>query len=325
MNIEFDDTCWASIEDEWNRGLIELLMLLVNRPQHSLLANPALMRDWINKYLILYGDYFTTRLAFSQSRANALKVKISIDGINQILGIPPWKITARAAYDLVSRPLKLVLENDHSDRMFVESTVPSFSGWCSNGWIEPTMGGGSAMKKDIQSTGSNDVARWRTFYLFDSDRLHPAELINNWSPPPGDGCQGYHFETACASMPQGRWHRLSRRSIENYLPEVILSAKNPTMALNLFDASVGNMAHFYNFKLGLAGDGVYPLNPKKTVRVSRSQGFWTSLSASSILALESGFGSNISEEFNNVPVNHAWPAPILNEMNSFSDALQDAM
>jgi len=323
--LDFDDSCWAHHDDDWQRSLIELLVLLAIHEQHSLLAAPEAMLPWCSNHLVLYVDYFKTRLASAQLRANALTIRISPNGATAVASAPPWALTARAARDLVSRPLRLVLENDQSDRKFVESTVPSFSGWCVRGWIAPAMGGGSAMGKDIAATSTDIVERWRTFYLFDSDRLHPSELAGSWGPPAGDGCQGHNFESACANMPRERWHRLNRRSIENYLPQPVLNAVNSTATSALFGNSVGVMAHYYNLKKGLAGDGVSPPDPKKAVRASRCQGFWSSLTPADIAALQDGFGPGVSNEFKNVPASHPWPADVIAEMNVLADALQDAM
>lgn len=325
MILDFDDTCWTHDCDEWKRGLIELLVLLANRQQHALLAVPDLMLGWCGSFLHLHTEYFKTRLASAQVRANALRIRIAPNGGSQVVGAPPWSLTARAAFAIVNQPLRLVLENDQSDRLFVESTVPAFSTWCSNGWIEPVMGGGSHMKNKIDAASVLPVDRWRTFYLFDSDRLHPTELDANWVPPGGEACMGHVFERACVAMPARRWHQLERRSIENYLPPSLLATRNAATSAALFDASVGSMMYFYNFKAGLAGDGVHPPAPRPTVRASRSQGFWTALPAASLAALERGFGKAVAEEFNNVPANQAWPASVIVEMSNLSDALQDAI
>jgi hypothetical protein len=325
VNLLFDDTCWSHEDEEWGRSLIELLVLLAMHEQHSVLADPTAMLSWCSKHLKLHCDYFKTRLASAQGRANALTIQISPDGATAVTSDPPWFLTAGAACTLVSSPLRLVLENNRSDQLFVESTVSSFSNWCSRRWIAPTMGGGSEMKKDIDATSPHSVERWRTFYLFDSDRLHPVELSADWLPPAGDGCQGHTFERACANMPRERWHRLNRRSIENYLPQSVLSAANSTATAALSGSSVGIMAYFYNVKTGLSGDGVFPSDPKKTVRASRSQKFWAALPPPDITALEKGFGTKISEEFRNVPANFPWPADVIAETTILAAALQDAM
>jgi len=323
--IEFDDRCWSSEDHEWKKSLVELLTLLAKRGQHAILAMPDKMLSWCRTYLTLHVDYFKTRLASAQLRASALRILISPSGADSVQAAPPWSLNAQAAYDIVNKPLQIVLENDISDKTFVESTIPPFATWCSNGWIEPVMGGGSHMRKKILAASDDSMARWRTFYLFDSDRLHPTELTSTWGPPPGDACQGHAFEQACANMPHGRWHRLERRSIENYLPQSLLSIKSAATSAALFDAAIGNMAHFYNFKEGLSGDGVHPVSQSQLARASRSQGFWTSLSPDFVLALQGGFGKKIAEEFSNIPASYIWPMSVINEMDALSDALQDAI
>jgi len=325
MILDLDDTCWSDNNHYWQRELVELLVLLAIHEQHSVLATPSIMLRWCESHLNTHVDYFKTRLASAQLRANALRIQISPNGATSATGTPPWSLTARAACNIVNTPLRLVLENDQSDRKFVESTVPSFSYWCTRGWVAPAMGGGSAMEKDIKATSLDAVSRWRTFYLFDSDRLHPSELASTWTPPALDGCQGHKFESACISMPRERWHRLDRRSIENYLPESVLSAVNSGVTTTLFGATVGHMAKYYNMKKGLTGDGVSPPDPNKNVRASRNQGFWNSLPATDVKALERGFGSAISDEFTQVPQNHSWPADVILEMTALASALQDAI
>ncbi len=325
MIVTFEDDCWSLDDDVWRRSLVEVLVLLAMRQQHSVWANPAAMLPWCGEHLRLHTDYFKVRLASAVSRANSLKISVSPTGASVVAGDPPWALTASAACELINRPLRVVLENDHSDRLFIESTVQSFSRWRANGWLTPAMGGGSAMKKDIAATAGDVVARWRTFYLFDSDRLHPSELAAGWTPPRGDSCQGHQFEVACGSIPRARWHRLERRSIENYLPAVVLQGVNAGAAATLFGASVGAMVHFYNVKQGLAGDGISPPNPTSAIRAARSQGFWTALRAAEITALETGFGPHVSNEFQNVPSAFAWPPDVLREMDGVAQALLDAI
>ncbi|MCV2419090.1 hypothetical protein [Paucibacter sp. DJ2R-2] len=325
MIVDFDDTCWSQQDESWNRSLLEFLVLLVMHEQHAVRAEPDSMIAWCSVHLRMHVEYFKIRLASSQARANAIVLRVLPSGDSGATAPPPWALTATAAGALVKRPLRLVLENGNSDRAFVESTIPSFTQWCDREWIDPDHGGGSEMQKDISETAMNVAAQWRTFYLFDSDRLHHSELASGWTPPNGDGCQGYKFERSCEALPRSRWHMLRRRSIENYLPPSVLSSVNVTTATVLFSSEVGQMAHFYNFKRGLAGDGVMPSDPKKVVRAGRSQGFWSQLSPPAVAALSQGFGEKISEKFNNVPVNHPWPNDVLLEMDALMGALQDAI
>lgn len=325
MILDFDDSCWLHDDDDWRRSLIRMLVLINGHEQHAVLATPDSMIAWVGQHLPLFVDYFKARLTAAQPRARALSIRVSPNGSKVVGGAPPWDLTADAARQVIEQPLRLVLENNDSDRLFVESTIPQFSNWRTRNWISPEMGGGTAMALEIAKTSSDPIQRWRTFFLFDSDRLHPDELSPNWNPPAGDGCQGHQFEVACAQMPVERWHRLDRRSIENYLPSAVLASIEPGAAATLFSASVGSMALFYNVKRGLAGDGVSPLDAKKVVRASRSQNFWTSLDAAEVKALEAGFGPHISSKFSNVPSNHSWPADVTTEMDALAASLQDSM
>lgn len=325
MICNFDDSCWTSTDGAWNFELSQVLVLLSMRDQHTVAAASSPLLAWCQAHLPLYVDYFKTRLASSQWRANSLEIRISPLGADVVLGAPPWALSPKAAREIVNRPLRFVLENDQSDRLFVESTVPHFASWCQRGWIEPAMGGGGAMEGDIDRSSVDPLERWRTFYLFDSDRMHPSELGAGWSPPAGDSCQGHNFERICAAMPSNRWHRLKRRSIENYLPQPVLNAVDAHKTSVLFDSSIGAMQHFFNMKKGLRGDGIHPPDPARVQRAARAEAFWRALQVADLDALESGYGRHISEEFANVPVHHPWGSDILSEMNDLSAALQDAM
>lgn len=325
MIVEFDDSCWSHTNVDWHRGLIELLMLVKRHAVHAVIASPHKMLPWCETHLPLFADYFKTRLTSAQPRTNALKILICPTGDSPPSSDPPWAMNAEAALAVLCRPLRVVLENDESDRLFLASTIPSFSAWCDRGWVESVMGGGSTMEGKIASAAESNVERWRTFFIFDSDRLHPSEFAVGWAPPVGDGCQGYRFEVLCNDMPRERWHRLERRSIENYLPDSILHPLDANVTATLFGQSVGPMAHFYNMKKGLRGDGVSPAVPGKIPRANRSQGFWTALPQAAVTNLEPGFGKKVADEFANVPAHHPWPASVVAEINALTDALQDAM
>jgi hypothetical protein len=323
--LDFDDSCWESADVEWQRSLIELLMLVKRHDLHSVLAAPSRMIPWCENHIPLFVEYFKARLAAAQPRINALKISVQPAGALSAAGNPPWALSAVATAEVINRPLRLVLENDESDRRFLKSTVQSFSAWCNRGWVEIVMGGGSAMGSKITAAGADVLAGWRTFFIFDSDRLHPNELAAGWAPPGGDSCQGHQFENLCAAIPRGRWHCLERRSIENYLPDAVLHPRQSGLTAILFDNSVGKMAYFYNMKLGLKGDGISPAHANKLARAGRSQGFWTALPQEYVSTLEEGFGSNVADEFDKVPANHPWQASIVSEMSMLADALQDAM
>jgi hypothetical protein len=323
--LDLDDSCWTHADVDWQRNLIELLVLVKRHESHSVLAAPNKMLPWCAQHLPLFYDYFKTRLAAAQPRFNALKIFVSPNGQTNPGNAPPWTLQAEATAHLINQPLRLVLENDETDRRFLTSIIPSFAAWCDRGWVEPSMGGGSSMGGKITAAGNDMVTSWRTFFVFDSDRLHPSEFSTGWTPPVGDSCQGHQFETLCAVLPSVRWHQLKRRSIENYLPDVVLHPLNANLTAALYSQTVGQMAHFYNMKNGLNGDGIIPPNPISTPRAARSQGLWTALPPLAQSTLELGFGRKVADEFKNVPNHYPWSAPVVAEMAALADAIQDAI
>ncbi|MBK9646173.1 MAG: hypothetical protein IPO67_13650 [Deltaproteobacteria bacterium] len=183
------------------------------------------------------------------------------------------------------------MENDLSDRRFVAASIPAFQTWESSEWIEAVNGGGSHLLNIIDHVKQRPDSRWRTFFLFDSDRLHPDELSADWRLPGGDRCQGFEFERRCAeipaAMPKTRWHRLNRRSIENYLPNTLLQNVDLSAAQALASGEVGEMAKFYNMK---HGPKVTPIASKdgttNVIRRGRSKGEWERLPSDSKLPVE---------------------------------------
>lgn len=324
MIIDFNDDCWDRTDQEWQCNLGALLVLIMMREQHAVLADPTAMLKWLEVHLPPFVTYFNSRLRSAQPRSGAVRLEISPAGASEFTSPPPWKVTASAAHALVEEPLRLVLENDDSDQLFVKSTVPKFADWCARRYVQVEMGGGSTMENKIVRAANDTIGRWRTFFLFDSDRLHPTELIPGWLPPAEDDCQGHKFEAKCAGMPRQRWHGLKRRSIENYLPQSVLSDANAQTTAALFNEGLSEMRNFYNFKKGLRGDGLHPDKPNPA-RAARSQGFWASLTPELQSALNTGYGTKIAERFNAVPENHVWSADVIAESEAFASALQDAM
>lgn len=182
------------------------------------------------------------------------------------------------------------------------------------------------MTKKIGDVAADPTRRWRSFFIFDSDRLHPDELDPAW---PGtrspDQCQGHNFERACALLPRGQWHRLERRSIENYLPKSVLPLEKEKLTEQLYSPEVGSMAWFFNMKGGLGLDGVHPAKPAQAIRAARSKGFWTSLDKDALEVLQHGYGADVARRFDHVPPSHPWPAEVLVEFDALSDRLLNAI
>ena len=327
MNIVISDAAWFVEERNWETQLGTLLIELLQHPSHSVDADAGVMIKWCEGRIPLYAEELRALLLRSNPRANACEVTVHPDGSALLAGPPPWCLTASAALPLIRQPLRLFLENDDADWSFLCSVATCIAGLKTRAALEVMHGGGSELKRKIVDVGADDMKKWRSFFLFDSDRLHPSELDSGWRTPSGDGCEGYQFQVACtiANIPSTRWHMLRRRSIENYLPQRVLEIEKPDCASVLFSANIGEMLYFYNMKDGLEGDGIWPPNPRKPVRSRRSQSRWDALSADEKNSLRAGFGKNIADKFKSLPKNQSWDAEILAEGVVIASALLDAI
>lgn len=327
MNVILADSCWSRTDSAWVHEFCEILVALGRRAHHPIAGDSALMEKWCQSQIPAYIEILTARLLGSTLRSNAIQITIAPNGHSNVAGSPPWTLTAQAALPLVERPLSVFLENDESDFLFLRSLSAGIDGLVGSRAVEIIHGGGSNMQTKIVRAGSHVLTQWRSFFVFDSDRLHPVELAPGWGPPGGDGCQGHIFETACTAqkMPKSRWCMLRRRSIENYLPLDVLAVRDAGCASVLFSPQVGSMLHHYNMKKGLKGDGIWPADPRKTIRASRTQGAWDVLPETSKDGLQSGFGPDVAEEFRNVSPTHQWESDILAEADAMFAALYDAL
>lgn len=327
MNIVIADAAWDVDDSSWETQLGSLLIELLQHPSHSVDADAGLLLKWCDRRIPLYVEELRALLLRSNPRANACEFTVQPDGSAQLVGSPPWRLTAAAAFPLVRQPLRLFLENDDADWSFLCSVVTSIASLKARAALEVMHGGGSDLLRKIADAGADHMKRWRSFFMFDSDRLHPDELAEGWTAPSGDGCEGYQFQVACteADIPRSRWHMLRRRSIENYLPESVLSQEKPDCASVLFSTRVGEMRHYYNVKKGLKHDGIWPPDPKKTVRASRSLSRWDALSPEDKNFLQAGFGPTVADRFKTLPRAQRWDADILAEGEAIASALLDAI
>ena len=330
MRIVIEDECWTHDDATWRQEMVRLLITLEEKRQHSIDTDIEKMASWCAISNPEFVQVLPTRAMTISPRAGAVTLTVHPGGASEVLCDPPWRLTASAARGCVKRPLKLVVENDLSDRRFVAASIPAFQTWESSEWIDVVNGGGSNLAHKIDQAKQHQESRWRTFFLFDSDRLHPDELSADWTRPGGDGCQGFEFERRCAeipdAMPKTRWHRLNRRSIENYLPNTLLQNVDLSAAQALASGEVGEMAKFYNMKRGLKGDWIKPKDgTTNIIRRGRSKGAWERLPEAIQSSLMEGFGEHVAEQFKNVLPTEPWPQDVRAEADALELALLDAL
>lgn len=329
MKVIIEKDCWTCEDTEWRADLVGLLDALRVHKQHSVQARVVSLKEWCAKEAPSLLGSLLSRVNQSQPRADAVELRVHPDGVTSVASDPPWRLHATTAASLVRQPLQLYLENDEHDANFLRAVLPELTQWESAKLIKMEHGGGSHMTTTIKRVAQDRAARWRTFFLFDSDRLHPDELDRGWREPGGDGCQGWRTQRACDknNVPRSRRHQLNRRSIENYLPPSLLSQRDEFRAEALYSSTVGSMAWFFNLKMGFQHDLFAKGDPERPnpIRAARSRGFWTSLPEEIQAALRQGFGEDVAKLFLQVPTDQAWPPDVRDEVAKLHIALLDAL
>lgn len=133
------------------------------------------------------------------------------------------------ALDVLNEKLTFLVEDDINDWNFflgilLNSERERLTRHVENGWAGTVNGGGSGIAKRLQTRQATPHQLLRTALIFDSDRLHPAELKEDWTPAASGiqahQCAAFGLErTASENLPLRYW-RLGRRYIESYMPPV---------------------------------------------------------------------------------------------------------
>lgn len=123
-------------------------------------------------------------------------------------------ITIDIVLDFLGQPLKIILEDVESDRLFVEKCLELLGeNQIGEPWIEFVHGGGSALAKVAKSYNG----KCRTFCLIDSDIISPPNIYNTQAKPKTIK----NIERICQNNGYS-FHVLNKREMENYLPDKAL-------------------------------------------------------------------------------------------------------
>lgn len=181
------------------------------------------------------------------------------------------ELTIELANRVLARPLKVLLENRQNDWDFLIHMVPAAHRHLlerakADGRLEPEQGGGlTELKKRLEAlaspTSEQDwIERLRIWVMFDrdahpEDRARPSELSGE--------------VLDLVSKMKAPWtpghHQLSRRAIENYIPNATLNGwwlsqgpvserRGRAQALAELRKLRVSAAHQFNMKRGLLGD-----------------------------------------------------------------------
>ncbi|MBF0178951.1 MAG: hypothetical protein HQM03_02865 [Magnetococcales bacterium] len=249
---------------------LHLLMIFACQGRHEIIFDPP---DSINIWLDQL-DYNTKEI-YKKIYNKIIKLILSTPNIipsvyitttpNDNPQTPRHGLSLDQALHLLNEPLGVMVENADNDWAFLLGILPTeirkkVIDAEEKGWLICLHGGGSTLERQLEKRAKNPNKRWRTFVLFDSDRLHPDELQPEWQPPNRQTCQAYWIEQQLAISYPGQYWRLNRRSIESYMPHDRLqraSRQNQNIHADAADAfrrlSRDGQRHF-NIKKGFAGD-----------------------------------------------------------------------
>lgn len=211
---------------------------------------------------------------------------------------PLAELSLDLTLDVLAEPLGVLVENAENDFAFILSLMSlsqreSFRRKIEQRWIESLHGGGSDAIARLRARSARPAMKLRTYFMFDSDRLHPDECDPSWDGSSPDGsrveCQAFRWEPEVMQHLSGRYWRLHRRFIESYMPIDELQEENSTAA-EAWGRLSDEQRWFYNMKDGFAKD----LGRHDS---ARARDLYRDVTDEDRAALERGFGSKLAARF----------------------------
>lgn len=196
------------------------------------------------------------------------------------------QITISDLYSLLRKPAVLVLENEHSDRKFIETILHCLGARrliesLDDFWEIRGGGGCGEILKLVGKAIDNSVNHSRVCVVHDSDKLSPTTSLETVHTNIINACRDKNVQ--CKT--------LEKREIENYIPdEVIAELKETDISSevkNSFYALTVAQKSFYDYKEGFR---------KKGPEDADYQGLFKGLSGQSIQNLANGLHKDIADE-----------------------------
>jgi hypothetical protein len=219
-------------------------------------------------------------------------------------GYPVATVSLDDAYRVLAEPLAILVENYENDWNFLLGIVGTklramLEKAEQAGWIRRVHGGGSELKKQLLERLKSPAEQWRTFALFDSDRMHPDELDPSWDKRDQQKCEGLEMEkVAREHYPQKYW-MLKRRFIESYMPKKELKEHGASKiasadTVDAFFRMTPAQQWYFNMKGGFEGD-----DKDKSDNKGRARDLYKSppVSETDYQHLKRGFGKSLAEHY----------------------------
>ena len=196
----------------------------------------------------------------------------------------PAELTPEDAFRLADEPLWILVENRISDGAFVERVVKELDQSLRTLWNQPgtpvridSVGGEGQMPREVERRTQGMPYRPRFVAVIDSDRNAPAAAPST---------EAGRLRRTCARLNLPCWI-LAKREAENYLPRILLSARQDVGAdherlVDAWDRLTDDQKNFLDMKHGLP-------TPLSEVE----QKLFDGLSSADRAILSNGFGPNV--------------------------------
>jgi hypothetical protein len=238
-------------------------------------------------------------LTFPSGRAT-IKVDV-VASSNWELPVPT--VTLEDSLKALSEKLAILVENSTNDWNFLLGIMSPMDrkliqDYVALGWAEPLHGGGDTLGKLLDDRIQVPWSCFRTFVMFDSDRLHPDEFRTNWTTL-RDGrrpasCHAYEWERKAKQHIPHRYWMLQRRYIESYIPRGELrigkEKKATDEAVDAFFAMSQAARWYYNMKEGFAKDAGRDDS-------ERSRDLYANVAEVHRAVLNQGFGNTLARHY----------------------------
>lgn len=274
--------------------------------RHVLLPNPVgAFTEWLDTLDALTRSAYQRALNLSARAAPALAHDVATIRI-ELVTVMNWDdpvsiLSLDEALIALEQSLGIFVENADNDWHFLRGIMGSsdrekLRRAVENNWVEPLHGGGATLVQRIENRALRPGPKLRTFVIFDSDRRHPDELHPGWAPVAPVSCQGYLTEAAAAAVAGGRFWRLSRRSIESYMPARELSnhaEENGNIGRTVAEAylRMPRISQWYfNMKRGFSDDN-------SQENAGRCKTLFDAVSAEDRALMQNGFGRKLAERY----------------------------
>lgn len=205
------------------------------------------------------------------------------------------------ALQVLEEKLSFLVEDERNDWNFVrgmmlQSQRERLQNYVDMGWAEPVHGGGTGIRARLEARLGKPHKLLRTVMIFDSDRLHPDELKEDWNPEQSGikehECPAFDWERFAKKTLGSRYWRLKRRFIESYMPiselEIAAGAQNKMDAFNAFCTMSEVCRWHYNMKGGFAKDATHQ---------QRHLDLYSAVKEDEKRALDNGFGKKLAAHY----------------------------